>query len=464
MGKYDNTSRRISIGTIVFYVLYFLMIGAFVIGMFAGIDALKEWLTDFELSQSTIKSQEVYEELFANPDWIELYEMSGQKDTIYEGAEAYATYMEKQVAGKKLVMGKTSAGLDSTKEKYLILLDKKPIASFTLKNTAGASEPMPHWELDTMEISFKRQESVQILTAPGHTVFINGVPLDDSHITSRTFTLAEEYLPEGVHGYRQQMLQLDGLLVAPTVTIQDENGEMIPVHIDAETGLYYETFSFTQLPEDIKDRAIAAAKLYARYTQISDQVMSKTALLEYFSESCNAYQTLPPSKYDLFLQGNKGYSFSEAVISEFYQYSDSLCSLRISLTITVTRKDGSTKDYPMDTTYVFQQLDGKWMIVNTTNKSLQESTTQVKLTYMVGDKEIHSEFVDNDTVTLKLPASPEAPEGKEFLGWFYKEINEKGQTVMHLAFEPNANNEATLKEGTVLQALVLYAQFGEAKA
>ncbi len=464
-GKFSNSnnrraSRRISVGTIIFYSIYFLLIAGFVIGMIAGLGALKDWLVDYELSQSTNKSKEVYSQLFENPDWKKLYQMSGQEDTIYEGADAYNLYMQQLTSGKKLVMAKTSAGLDKSIEKYLILLEKAPIASFTLKNTAAEDAPMPQWELEGVTVSFKRNQSIRIISTPGHTVLVNGVPLDASHIVSTTSTLAEEYLTDGLHGFRQQVMYLDGLLMAPTVTVQN-GSEQVPLQFDPETNTYSESFPVQEITDEIKNRAVEAAKLYARYTQISNEVMSKTELQAYFDKNSNTYKTLP-TKWELWLQDNRGYRFSEPVVSEYYQYSDSLYSVRVSLTITVTRTDGTTKDYDMDTTYFFHLTGGKWLISSSTNESLQTPTTQVRINYWVGSTLRESVFVKSSASSVTLPEAPEL-EGKEFLGWFTKETNEKGQTVMHLAFSPSPTGVVYLPEGTVLEPMELYAQFGEAK-
>ncbi len=464
MGRFDNSnhsSRRITPGTIIFYCFYFLLIAAFVVGMTVGINALKDWLVDFEKSQSTNTSNQVFQELFENPDWKKLYEMTGQEDTIYEGANAYERYMQSLVGDKKLVMAKTSAGLDKTKEKYLILLEKSPIASFTLKNTAAEGEQMPHWELDGVTISFKRQQSVKILTMPGHKVLINGVALDDSHIVGMTTTLAEKYLPEGLHGFRQQVLYLDGLLVTPVVTIQDENGNQVPVQYNADTKMFEETFTAQEMPDEVKTRAIEAAKLYARYTQISNEVSSKTQLQSHFDPNGETYQALP-SKWSLWIQDSRGYEFSEPIVSDYYQYSDSLYSVRVNLTITVTRTDGTTKDYSMDTTYFVHLTDGKWLISSGTNEHLQEPITMVKLRYYQDGQLVHEEFVESAATSVTLPTIT-TPEGKTFLGWFSKEINDKGQTVMHLVFPPSEDGTVYLPEGTVLEPMDLQARFEEDK-
>ncbi len=449
---------RFTTGTLVFYGVYFFLIAAFIIGMLVGMNALKNWLVDFEKSQPTAKSQEIYDQLFADPDWAQLYADSGQEDTLFEGAQQYAGYMTALVGDRQLTMARTSMGLDTLREKYVIMLDKNILADFILLNEAGAEAAMPDWTLESVNLTLTRKESVKILSVPGHTVYVNGVALDDSYLISTTATLAEQYLPEGLHGYRAQTYLVSGLMTKPNVTAQDADGKLVELQYDAETNTYAESITAQEMSEDIRQRAIEAAKLYARYTLISNEVSSKVTLQTHFDPNGETYQALP-AKWELWIQSNKGYQFSEPVVSDYYAYSDSLYSVRIALTTTVTRTDGTTKDYDMDTTYFFHLTDsGKWLVDKNTNEEIQNPITQVKLTYIVNGSTLRSEFVDSNAVQLTLPTI-EVAAGQKFLGWFTKELNENGGTVMHLAFSPTEDGTVYLPEGTALESMELYAQF-----
>ncbi len=463
-GKFNAGSKpekklhfgRYTTGTLVFYGIYFFLILAFIIGMIVGMNALKNWLVEFEKSQPTTKSQEIFEELFADPDWAELYTSTGQQDTAFEGAAQYAAYMDALVGDQELIMAKTSAGLG--KEKFVILLNKSILADFVLVNTAEENAALAEWTLESVNLTLTRKESVKILSTPGHTVYVNGVALDDSYLISTTATLAEQYLPEGLHGFRSQVHMLTGLMTQPTVSVVDAGGNAVAVTYDAETLTYSESFPTQEMSDEIRQRTIEAAKLYARYTLISGEVSSKTSLEGYFDKTGETYTSLP-AKWELWLQSNAGYVFSEPVLSDYYAYSDSLYSVRVSLTTTITRKDGTTKDYPMDTTYFVHLTDGgKWLVYKNTNEEIQNPVTQVKLTYTVNSTVLRSEFVDSTATHLSVP-TVETAEGQKFLGWFTKEIDENGSTVMHLAFAPAEDGTVYLPEGTVLEPMELYAQF-----
>lgn len=88
------------VGGIIFYTLYFLLIFVFCAGTWLATKWLQGWLVDFEAAQPTVKSQEVFDQLFGNPDWAALYKSAGIQDTPYEGVDAYVAYMQEKTAGQ----------------------------------------------------------------------------------------------------------------------------------------------------------------------------------------------------------------------------------------------------------------------------------------------------------------------------------------------------------------------------
>ena len=65
----SKQKKTITKGTIFFYAIYLLLIIAFFIGMSYVMGLLGDWLVRFEASQPETKSQEVFEQLFKDPDW-----------------------------------------------------------------------------------------------------------------------------------------------------------------------------------------------------------------------------------------------------------------------------------------------------------------------------------------------------------------------------------------------------------
>ena len=83
MEKAHSSRRPVRKGTIIFYSIYLLVIVAFFVGMHFALQPLEAWLARYEASQPEQKCQEVFRELFADPDWAEIYELAGIQDTAF---------------------------------------------------------------------------------------------------------------------------------------------------------------------------------------------------------------------------------------------------------------------------------------------------------------------------------------------------------------------------------------------
>ena len=457
--RQKKTRRRVMIGRIIFTVFLAAYMGIAFHYAKIGYDWLVDWLLRYEYSQPDIRSAEVFEQLFGDPDWKALYAMAGEEDTQYEGADAYAAYMEAKVGDTKLTYVETSAGLSGNK-KYIVKCDSTKIAEFTLKDTSPEDEEIPDWTLDEVLVYYTRQESLTIFTVPGHTVYINGVALDtQSHVVSTTSTVVEDYLPDGLHGYRDMTLYFEGLLVQPEVTILDENGASMEVIRLENTNHYTEVLAEADpISQEFQDLVINAAQTYGRYMINA----TNSTLSNYFDKNGKAYQDI--ILYEKWtMQKYQSFEFVDSVVTNFYQYSDDLFSARISMELDVTFKSMFTgeitvKPYYIDTTFfVRKNADGKWLVDTMTNVDVSESTTMVKLTYMNGNTEVHTEWVDANAASITLPEIS-VPSGKTFLGWFVKTVSGKDVTYS-LVFQGSDTGIVTLPEDNELTFMVLYAQF-----
>ena len=201
--KQKNPEKRKKgprVSTVIFYTFYLLLIVASVFGIRYGLGALEEWLVVYESSQPDTRSQEIFNQLFGDPDWGEIYDLAGLEGTEFEGKESYVSFMEQLVGNQELTYSKTSAGL-SGGEKYIVRAGEIKVATFTMENPVTDAAAIPQWSLAEVEANFfNRDWDVTILTRPDCTVFVNGVKLDDSYVIKTTASTVDQYLPEGVHG------------------------------------------------------------------------------------------------------------------------------------------------------------------------------------------------------------------------------------------------------------------------
>lgn len=441
------------LGGVIFYTLYFMFILVFFVATFFGLQWLQGWLADYQAAQPTTKSQEVFDQLFSHPDWGALYDAAGIEDTPYEGKEQFVAYMENKVGDSQLTFKETSAGLSGDK-KYFVLLGDEKIASFTLSGQTAAITDIPDWELGSVELFFDRSETFYIQNVDGHTVEVNGVPLDDSHVIQIATTAAAERLPIGVTGTSTCTQEISDLMAVPTVTIFDKSGKSMEVSYDAETHTFTEQTEANTISDSEREAALNAAKTNCLFMI---EKASKADIAKYFDTSSDVYSVIV-NLGNLWVQDNNGYRFTKEEVSDYARYSDDLFSAHVVLNLNVTRKDGTTKDFGYDQTLFFRKQDtGKWLVYDATNADVNAPVGKVRLTFMNGDTVLSSEFVKTDATELDTPLVS-APEGKVFIGWYRIDKYDKGTTYT-MVFDPDENGHVAIPNGTTLEPMTLYALF-----
>jgi len=441
------------LGGVIFYTLYFMFILVFFVATFFGLQWLQGWLADYQAAQPTTKSQEVFDQLFSHPDWGALYDAAGIEDTPYEGKEQFVSYMENKVGDATLTFKETSAGLSGDK-KYFVLLGDEKIASFTLSGQTAAITDIPDWELGGVELFFDRSETFYIQNVDGHTVEVNGVPLDDSHVIQIATTAAAERLPIGVTGTSTCTQEISDLMAVPTVTIFDKSGKSMEVSYDAETHTFTEQTEANTISDSEREAALNAAKTNCLFMI---EKASKADIAKYFDTSSDVYSVIV-NLGNLWVQDNNGYRFTKEEVSDYARYSDDLFSAHVVLNLNVTRKDGTTKDFGYDQTLFFRKQDtGKWLVYDATNADVNAPVGKVRLTFMNGDTVLSSEFVKTDATELDTPLVS-APEGKVFIGWYRIDKYDNGTTYT-MVFDPDENGHVNIPNGTTLEPMTLYALF-----
>jgi len=457
--KKQKRKKRITVGTVIFYFLYFACIIAAAVAIRQVYIYLEDWLIRFEASQPDAKSQEIFQEMFADPDWGELYTLCGLEGTEFEGKEAYEEYMEAKVGDQELTYSMTSAGL-SGGQKYLIRLGDEKVGSFIIKNHAKDELDIPDWKLESVEIEeYPRVRHVTVSTQPGRTVSVNGIPLDESYIVKTTSSAVENYLPEGVHGPSTATLYADGFLVEPEVLVIDDQGNLVDMSYDPETCTYSEAVqsqTFSEIPEAEKTALVEATKAYGRYII----GITSVKLNKYVDSTTEIYKLIKGN--DQFFKGYTSYGFTEPVISEYCRYTDNFFSAKIQFTLNTYRPDGSVKAFEIDST-IFMSYTEKngWLITNISNTDVHKITTLVRMTWLQDGQILETNMVDASE-NLLTPPPVTVPQGKEFVGWFKESMDENGDTTLSLVFAPTESGTISLPSDYILEPMVLQARF-EAK-
>lgn len=441
---------RLRPGTIIFYsvLLVFVLIFCILIGW--ATNALNDWLVRFEASQPNAKCEAVFAQLFETPNWEHIYALAENPGDIT--AQDYVAYMDSKVGDAKLTYIETSAGLSGNK-KYIVRCGSEKVAIFTLCNATPDAE-IPDWQLGTVEIFYNIPRfSVTVLAAPEYTVLVNGKELDDSHVIRWVTTKAEDYLPDDVHGYRINEYAVHDLTAQPDVEILDTQGNPLQLQYDSETRCYSVEVSSAAITEGHRLTLVTAAETYSKYMI---GAATQAALRTCFDNRSDIYRTITSNT--TWMQSYASYKLGKAEISDYYRYSDDYFSARVALTVMVTRKDGTVKDYQLDNTFFVKKSGSQWLVWEMINSNPQDTVTNVRLTYLSEDQVIHTEIVDA-TANLLTPPEITVPEGKTFSGWFIQTVDGNGGTTMELAFQPDENGIVRLPSNTVLEPMTLYALY-----
>lgn len=448
------------LGGIIFYTLYFMLIAVFAVGMLLGLNWLDNWLVEYEAAQPTVKCQEVFDQLFSNPDWGNLYDLAGVQDTAYEGKDAFVAYMTEKVGSTPLTYVETSAGLSGDK-KYFVKLGDERIASFTLEGKQDKVTDIPDWQFGKVELFFDRADGYLIQIVDGHTAFINGVALDDSFVIQITSSSAADYLPVGTTGAKTDILSITGLMMKPTVTVKDQTGADMPVSYDEEKGMFVEQTESNTITEEEQTAVTGALKAYGEF--MINASGARASLAKYYDTSADAYKDILKIGSELWMNKDNGHRFTAESVTDYCKYSDELFSARGHVTMNVTLKDGNTRDYELDMALFFRKSNGAWKCYGMTNEDVTKPVGKVRLTFIDGNgTTLVDDFFETDASTLTTPVLS-APEGKVFSGW-YTEKTVDGHKELTIMFQPDENGKVTIPSGTTLEPMTLRPLFEDASA
>lgn len=456
----QKSRRGPRLSSVIFYTIFFLCIFLFYTATYFGLLELRDWLNRYEMAQPTIKSQEIFETLFSDPDWDSLYDIANIQNAAYGSKDDFIRYMENSVGETDLTYVETSTGLSNDK-KYIVRLGNEKIATFTLvnHNQSESQTEIEDWQLGSLEFFVRYNESYYIKKMDGHTVYVNNSPLDDSFTIRISTTNAESYLPESVTGIRVCTQQITGLASEPNIRIVDAAGNEMQVVYDESTHTFAEPSNTDTISDTERDLAINAVKTYALY-------MIKRAgegdIAEYFLRGSDAYNAITDTERG-FVQDAASREFVNEAVTNYCRYSDNLFSVRVSVTLNQYRASGSVKESTIDQSLFFEkQANGKWLCYAMTAVDVFQPVEKVLLTFMNENEVLDSDFYDTEIHTLTCPMVS-APEGKVFSGWMVEETDEKGQTIMNIIFQPDEKGVVAIPAGATLEPMTLYPYFEDTK-
>ena len=169
------------------------------------------------------------------------------------------------------------------------------------------------------------------------------------------------------------------------------------------------------------------------------------------------------SNRELWVQDYSSYEFLNESVKDYVRYTDSLFSCRVSVDLKVVPKNFEEKTFNFDSSMFFRKTEtGKWLCYAATNRDVSAPVGKVRLTFMDGKTQLHSDMYLTDAKEIVTPLSSNVPEGKVFDGWYKQETDENGVTTMTLVFQPDSTGTVNVPEGFTLTPMTLYARYVDA--
>lgn len=452
-------------GSMVFYGVYFGLILVFFVGIFITLNWLNGWLGKYEAAQPTIKCQQVFDQLFANPDWAQLYRLAGDPtgtgtnkyDTQFEGQDAFVRYMTEKVGSQQLSYVETSGGL--TGKKYLVRLGTEKLASFTLLGQQENIIDIPDWQLGEVELFLNRNQSIKIRKMENHVAYINNNPLSDDYTIQIASTKADER-QAAENRIRTSIQEVDGLLTTPELLVYDQTGAPIEVRYNADSGMFEEQISAIAITDEERSAVFGALEAYAGF--MINASGSRAAVAKYFDGGSQTYNDIVKMNGELWMNADRGHDFLNEEILGYTKHSDTLFSVRASMVMHVKNKDNTEKDYNVTQSMYFQYKNNKWVCTEMTNEDITAPVGEVRLSfYDLAGNQLSSDFYSTGIKSLTTPVVT-APAGKVFKGWATVETNDQGQKTWNVVFQPDEMGNVTFPDGYNLVPMKLYPLFQNA--
>ena len=441
------------IGGAVFYVLLVGGIGLFLLNLNSSRDQLLKDLDTYEKRQPTYVSQQLFSNVFSAPDWGAIYDQAGLEVNRFEGREAFVAFMDNKVAGSALTYQKLPQEEDG-RIPYEILLQKEAIARFYMKNQSDDPQS-PRWELDGIQVFFEGQGTYRISGSSACVVKVNGVQLDDRSLVQRTGRIFTEDLGElskQVELPGTSLYEVSGLLVKPTVTVEDSEGRSLEVTYDEATATFSAPLTEEAMPDEARKLALDTVTTYCKF-------MIKKAthgdLFKYFNPNTDTYRAITASDLT-WIQKESGHSTADEKVTDYVRLDEDHFSIHVSLTWQLTRKDGSIKKSPVDETLLFaREASGKWRCQRMTGKDFTEPFNTVRVRFMHDDTVISSVLVKETDKTITCPAVG-IPEGRKLAGWVTVMQDAEGKDYYQRVLSPDASGLANVPGGLFEKPVDLY--------
>lgn len=346
-----------------FYRIYFGVMALCCIALVFGLITLRGVMVEYEQTRPVHSAEEVLN-LISQRSWSEIYVHDESARRLkHETPEQYAQYMNDLTQNKSFTL-KSVLSINDDEQKYNVLMDGQKFAELTLEPSGETTaHDFRHWQLKSIATTAFDANEYTVTAPADSAVQVNGQTLTQADIIESSIaTEADGNLPEGMTAPTLVKYGVYMSFGAPeSVTVTDKNGRAQeltqPDERSWSCGLAYDD----SIKAQVESEVVKWGRRLAAYTTGD---YSKSDL----SRACinpSPARTYIRNMENQWAASHDGYDFQNIRTYDYYIYSDSCFSCKISFDYIVHYKQ-QDKLYPTNYTLYFAKDGGQFKLYSFT--------------------------------------------------------------------------------------------------
>lgn len=357
-----------------FYRIYFAAVILCIAGIVVGVRWLDGLLVDFESAQPVYVARDAAR-MFEDADFETIYSMDSSAAGMEGVDKAYYIDSMREIASGKAVSWNEAYSPSEDEKLYRVSLDGEKFAEFSLV-PSGAETPHGNrlWKLNdvttyvtiaqpepeptpepTPEAPAVEKITCTITVPSSFKVVVDGEAMDANNVVTADIpTASAGLLPENVPSPTLIQYAFLSETGAPMIEVTDENGTAQPVDKVSDTDW---STPLPQSPELQAEFEEAVVKVAKRISSYSAKDASEGAVLQYCAKNSPARESIK-SFDNTWGTPHNGATFENVVSSDYYMYSDSCFSCKVSFDYVATFGKNTVKTYPTTYTLYFIREGG----------------------------------------------------------------------------------------------------------
>ena len=346
-----------------FYRIYFGLLALCAVALAIGLITLHGVMREYEQTRP-VHSAEAFLDVLNRRDWAQIHDIDeGAKRLKYETTEQYAQYMDELTAGKEFTL-KNVLSIDESEQKYNLLLDGQKFAELTLAQSGETTKHnFAQWQLKSLEITASQSNEFTVTAPSDSIVRVNGQTLGAQDILEAGLpTEADGNLPDGVAAPTLTKYGVYMFFSEPDeITVTDRNGIAQEPTQDGERswscGLAYDD----SIKAQVESNVVTWGRRLAAYTtgdydkiDLSNACINPSPARSFIRNMENQWAA-----------AHNGYDFQNIQTSDYYVYSDSCFSCKISFDYIVHYRQ-QDQTYPTKYTLYFAKDGNTFKLYNFT--------------------------------------------------------------------------------------------------